>query len=48
VPFIMERLVSTCLALRPGIRYLGLDLESRLRVARRPWWRRLLGRRRAA
>ena len=48
VPFIMERLVSTFLALRPGVRYLGLDLESQLRAARRPWWRRLLGRRRAA
>ena len=48
VPFIMERLVSTFLALQPGIRYLGLDLESQLRAARRPWWRRLLGRRRAA
>jgi hypothetical protein len=48
VPFIMERLVSTFLALRPGIRYQGLDLDRQLRAVRRPWWRRLLGRRRAA
>ena len=42
VPFIMERLFSTFLAVRPGIRSLGLDLA---RASRRPWWRRL-GRRR--
>jgi hypothetical protein len=48
VPFIMERMVSTFLAIRPGIRYLGLDLERERRVARRPWWRRLLRRRSAA
>lgn len=45
VPFIMERLFSTFLALRPEIRSLGLDLA---RATRRPWWRRLGRRRRAA
>lgn len=41
VPFIMERLFSTFLALRPETRFLGLDLERLLRSTRRPWWRRL-------
>jgi hypothetical protein len=48
VPFIMERLFSTFLALRPDLRSRGLDLERYLRANRRPWWRRLLRRRRAA
>lgn len=41
VPFIMERLFSTLLALRPDIRSLGLDVA---RATRRPWYRRLVPR----
>jgi len=37
VPFIMERLFSTLLALRPGIRFLGLPAAGQ--PPRRPWWR---------
>jgi hypothetical protein len=48
VPFIMERLFSTFLALRPDLRSRSFDLERYLRANRRPWWRRLLRRRRAA
>ncbi|NCX97297.1 MAG: hypothetical protein EBX35_01550 [Planctomycetia bacterium] len=48
VPFIMERLFSTFLALRPDLRSRGLDLERQLRANRPPWWRRLVRRRRAA
>ena len=40
VPFIMERLFSTLLALRPDIRYQSLDAETH---AVRGWRRRLLG-----
>jgi len=39
VPFIMERLFSTLLALRPGIRFLGRPAEHARRSTRRPWWR---------
>jgi hypothetical protein len=42
VPFIMERLFSTLLALRPDIRSRGLDVA---RATRRPWYRRLVPRR---
>jgi hypothetical protein len=45
VPFIMERLFSTLLALRPGIRALGLPADRGPRSAPRPWWRRILPRR---
>lgn len=45
VPFIMERLFSTLLALRPGIRSLGMVAGRR---GRTPWYRRLLPRRRRA
>jgi hypothetical protein len=48
VPFIMERLFSTFLALRPDLRYRSLDLERQTRASRRPWWRRLVRRGRAA
>ncbi|MFM8415214.1 MAG: hypothetical protein ACKOCX_10870 [Planctomycetota bacterium] len=48
IPFVMERLFSTLLALQPGIRYLGFAAERGQRAARRPWWRRLLRRRRQA
>jgi len=48
VPFIMERLFSTFLAMRPDLRSRGLDLERQLRANRPPWWRRLGRRRRAA
>jgi hypothetical protein len=41
VPFIMERLFSTFLAVRPDIRSLGLDVA---RATRRPWYRRILPR----
>jgi hypothetical protein len=41
VPFIMERLFSTLLALRPGIRFLGLPVAAGC-SARRPWWRRII------
>lgn len=44
VPFIMERLVSTFLAIRPGIRYRGLDAEHGRRSSLRHWWRRILPR----
>jgi hypothetical protein len=37
VPFIMERLFSTYLALTPGVRAIGLDVA---RATRRPWYRR--------
>jgi hypothetical protein len=46
VPFIMERLCSTLLALRPEIRFLGLPAPVG-RSARRPWWRRIISRRAA-
>lgn len=41
VPFIMERLFSTYLAITPGVRALGLDVA---RATRHPWYRRLLPR----
>lgn len=41
VPFIMERLFSTYLAIRPGLRAIGMDVA---RATRRPWYRRLLRR----
>ncbi len=41
VPFIMERLFSTFLAIEPSIRSRGLDVA---RATRRPWYRRLLPR----
>ncbi len=41
VPFIMERLFSTLLAIHPGIRSRGLDVA---RATRRPWYRRLIPR----
>ncbi len=41
VPFIMERLFSTLLAVRPDIRSRGLDVA---RATRRPWYRRLIPR----
>ena len=45
VPFIMERLFSTLLALRPGIRYRAWDHAAAER-RRLPWHRRLFARRR--
>lgn len=44
VPFIMERLFSTLLAIRPGVRYLAWT-DDRRPVVRRPWHRRLFARR---
>lgn len=41
VPFIMERLFSTLLAVTPSMRALGLDVA---RATRRPWHRRVLRR----
>jgi hypothetical protein len=45
VPFIMERLFSTLLALRPKIRFLGVDAAALAGADRRPWWRRAAPRR---
>jgi len=45
VPFIMERMVSTFLAIRPGIRYLWLDADHGRRSSLRRWWRWILPRR---
>lgn len=41
VPFIMERLLTTFLALNRSVRFLGLDVAH---ATRRPWYRRLLRR----
>lgn len=50
VPFIMERLVTTLLALRPEIRARGWDgpVRAVVRPPHVPWHRRLLGRRAAS